>query len=76
MIIIANATAASAAANTITNKAYTCPVIFIPPNLAKARKLILAEFSINSTPIRTATPLRRVITPYNPRQKRAALTNK
>ena len=47
-IIIARATAASAAAIMITKRAKTCPDRFMPPKRAKAIKLIFAEFNISS----------------------------
>jgi hypothetical protein len=47
--------------------------MFIPPNRAKAKKLRLAAFKINSTPIRTATPFLLVTTPNNPSEKRIEL---
>jgi hypothetical protein len=64
---IASATAASAAASTITKMLKTWPSKFsIPPKRLNAIKLILAEFRISSIPIRMAIAFFRVITPYIP----------
>ncbi|SUZ93588.1 uncharacterized protein METZ01_LOCUS46442 [marine metagenome] len=73
---MAKATAASAAAITITNIPNTCPSRFIPPNLENAIKLTLAAFRISSTPINTAIPFRRVITPNTPSENKIAATNR
>ena len=73
---IARATAASAAARTITNRLNICPSKFIPPNLENATKLILAALSINSTPIKTAMPFLRVMTPKTPSENKTEEINK
>ena len=72
LITIANATAASAAASTMTISPKIWPSRFIPPKREKAIKFKFAAFKINSTPINTAIPLRLVITPKTPREKRIA----
>ena len=69
---IASATAASAAASTITISAKICPSMFMPPKREIATKLFFAALRINSTPISTAIPFLRVITPNKPMEKRAA----
>ena len=71
-ITIASATAASAAASTITNNPNIWPSKFIPLNLENAMKFIFAALRISSTPIKTAIALRLVTTPKTPRQKSIA----
>jgi hypothetical protein len=70
---IANKIAASAAASIITNMAITCPVNPNDPNLEKAIKFMLAEFKINSIPIKTMIVFFLVTTPKRPSEKRMAL---
>jgi hypothetical protein len=55
----------------------TCPSKFaIPPKRLKAIKLILAEFKINSIPIKMATAFFLVITPYIPIENKIAAMTK
>ena len=72
LIIIANATAASAAAKTITNIVKTWPSITLnlEVNLLNAIKLIFAELSINSIPISIATAFCLEITAYIPKENK------
>ena len=77
LIIIARATAASAAAKTITNIAIIWPSKWIDDeNLLKAIKFIFAAFKINSIPIKIAIAFFLVITANIPKQKRIDDTNK
>jgi hypothetical protein len=73
---MARATVASAAANIIMKMANMIPSMFRVPKRAKATKLRLAALKINSTPIRTATALRRVKTQKKPRQNNIAPTRR
>ena len=69
-IIIARATAASAAAKTITKILKTCPSrLFKPENRLKAIKLMFAAFRTSSTPIKIATAFFLVIIAKIPREK-------
>src|SRR5579871_1804944 len=73
--IIASARPASAAATTITKIANTSPTSRSGARYtAKAMKLMLTAFSINSTDIRISTALRRASTPYTPSEKSRALS--
>ena len=69
---MARPTAASAAASTTTKRVKAWPVSPPTMNLLKATRLTLAPFSMSSTPIRTATALRRVRTVKRPSVKSSA----
>ena len=73
---IARATATSEAATTMTTMANICPSMPFELYLENATKLMLAEFKINSIPIRTLTAFLRVKTPMMPKENSAALINK
>jgi len=67
---MAKATAASAAARTITKRLTTCPVNRgVGLNRLNATKLTFAAFRMSSTPIRMPMALRRVSTQYIPSEK-------
>ena len=74
-MIIANPTAASAAATAITKKTNICPAGF-PMYEENVTKLRLAEFSINSIDMKTIIALRLVRTPTTPTTNMNALKNK
>ena len=71
-MIIANPTAASAAATAITKKTNSCPIEF-PVYEENVTKLKLAELSINSIDMKTIIALRLVRTPATPTMNMNAL---
>src|ERR1700733_13911374 len=73
---MARATAASAAASTITKSEITCPSIPSRVYREKATKLTLAPFSTSSTPISTPMPLRLVAMQITPLTNSTPATSK
>lgn len=71
-IKIAKATAASAAATTITNKAKVCPCNLVASNWLNATKFILEAFKISSIPMSTTIIFRLEITKTMPTQNKKA----
>jgi hypothetical protein len=71
-MIIASPTAASAAATAMTKKTKICPLLS-PKNEAKATKVKLTAFNINSIHIKIIIAFLLVRTPIIPIEKKAAL---
>src|SRR3982751_1617318 len=72
-MMIANPTAASAAATVITKNTNTCPAT--PYACANATKVRLTAFSMSSTHMNTMIALRRINTPNTPIVNRTAEKN-
>lgn len=64
-MMIANPTAASAAATAITKNTNSCPTDW-PRKDEKATNVRFAEFNISSTDMNTIIALRRINTPVTP----------